>query len=150
MATYFREYIREELKEWIKENPNDDGDEYDIYTDGLKIYTTIDSRMQQYAEEAVSEHLANLQKEFLEDKKDNPNAPFLDNTPEETDKIIKQAMKNSERWRVMSINGKEESEIVKSFDVPTKMKVFTWKGERDTIMKPKDSILYYKHFYKQE
>nr|WP_298654977.1 PBP1A family penicillin-binding protein [uncultured Flavobacterium sp.] len=146
MATYFREYIREELKEWVKNNPNDDGDEYDIYTDGLKIYTTIDSRMQQYAEEAVSEHLANLQKEFFRRQKDNPNAPFLDITPQETDKIIKQAMKNSERWRVMSINGKEESEIVKSFDVPTKMKVFTWKGERDTIMKPKDSILYYKHF----
>lgn len=146
MATYFREYIREELKEWVKNNPNDDGEEYDIYTDGLKIYTTIDSRMQQYAEEAVSEHLANLQKEFFRRQKDNPNAPFLDITPEETDKIIKQAMKNSERWRVMSINGKSDEEIIKSFDVETKMKIFTWKGERDTIMKPKDSILYYKHF----
>ena len=146
MATYFREYIREELKEWVKNNPNDDGEEYDIYTDGLKIYTTIDSRMQQYAEEAVSEHLSNLQKEFFRRQKSNPNAPFLDITPEETDKIIKQAMKNSERWRVMSINGKSDDEIIKSFDVETKMKVFTWNGERDTIMKPKDSILYYKHF----
>ena len=77
MATYFREYIREELKEWVKNNPNDDGEEYDIYTDGLKIYTTIDSRMQQYAEEAVSEHLSNLQKEFFRRQKSNPNAPFL-------------------------------------------------------------------------
>lgn len=146
MATYFREYIREELKEWVKNNLNDDGEEYDIYTDGLKIYTTIDSRMQQYAEEAVDEHLSNLQPEFFRRQKDNPTAPFTDITPEETDKIIKQAMKNSERWRKMSINGKSDQEIIASFDKEAKMKIFTWKGERDTIMKPIDSIVYYKHF----
>jgi penicillin-binding protein 1A len=102
--------------------------------------------MQQYAEEAVEEHLSNLQPEFNRRQKDNPTAPFLNITPGETQKIMNQAMKNSERWRIMSINGKSDEEIKQSFDVATKMKIFTWKGERDTIMKPKDSILYYKHF----
>ena len=102
--------------------------------------------MQQYAEEAVEEHLSNLQPEFNRRQKDNPTAPFLDITPEETQKIMNQAMKNSERWRIMSINGKSDAEIKQSFEVPAKMKIFTWKGERDTIMKPIDSIIYYKHF----
>jgi penicillin-binding protein 1A len=145
-ATYFREYLRKYLDEWIKNNPNEDGESYDLYTDGLKIYTTIDSRMQQYAEEAVEEHLSNFQPEFFRKQKDNPNAPFLDITPEETEKIIFQAMKNSERWRIMNKNGKSEQEIKTSFTQPAKMKLFTWKGEKDTTMTPRDSILYYKHF----
>lgn len=145
-ATYFREYLREQLKPIIKKIEEEKGEEIDLYTAGLKIYTTVDSRMQQYAEEAVEEHLSNLQPEFNRRQKDNPTAPFLDITPEETQKIMNQAMKNSERWRIMSINGKSDAEIKQSFDVPAKMKIFTWKGERDTIMKPKDSILYYKHF----
>lgn len=145
-ATYFREYLRESLKPIIKKIEDEKGEEIDLYTAGLKIYTTIDSRMQQYAEEAVEEHLSNLQPEFNRRQKNNPTAPFLDITPEETQKIMNQAMKNSERWRIMSINGKSDAEIKQSFEVATKMKIFTWKGERDTIMKPIDSILYYKHF----
>lgn len=146
-ATYFREYLRDFMKKWVKDNPRKDGEgEYDIYRDGLKIYTTIDSRMQQYAEEAAAEHLANLQQEFNKRQKDNPNAPFIGITPEETKLIMSRSMKNSERWRIMSEKGFDENKIVKSFEVPAKMKVFTWKGEKDTLMSPRDSILYYKHF----
>ncbi len=146
IATYFREYLRDYLKKWAKENPKADGTTYDIHRDGLKIYTTIDSKMQKYAEEAVAEHLKNLQKMFFELAKGKKNAPFVNLTDEETASIIKRAMKNSERWRIMKNDDKTEEEILKSFDVKTKMKVFTWKGERDTIMTPKDSIIYYKHF----
>lgn len=146
IATYFREYLRDYLKKWTKENPKEDGTIYDIHKDGLKIYTTIDSKMQLYAEEAVSEHLKNLQKVFFKEAQGRKNAPFVNITDEETKGIIKRAMKNSERWRIMKNDGKTEEEIIKSFDVKAKMKIFTWNGERDTIMTPKDSIIYYKHF----
>ena len=146
IATYFREYLREYMKNWVKENPKADGTKYNIYSDGLKIYTTIDSRMQHYAEEAVEEHLVNLQKLFFEREKRNKNAPFHNITKEQTNGILNRAMKSSERWRLMKSEGKTTDEILASFDKKASMKVFTWKGERDTIMTPKDSILYYKHF----
>lgn len=145
-GTYFREYLRDYMRKWVKENPKKDGGTYDIYRDGLRIYTTIDSRMQQYAEEAVVMHLSNLQKEFFIQQKGNKNAPFIQLNTQERNAIIKRAMRSSERWRQMAEQGKSEDEIIKSFDVKTKMTVFTWKGDRDTIMTPKDSILYYKHF----
>lgn len=145
-ATYFREYLRDYMRKWVKENPKKDGSTYDIYRDGLRIYTTIDSRMQEYAEEAVEMHLANLQKEFFKQHKGNKNAPFIQINQNETQKIINRAMRNSERWRQMSEQGKSEEEIIKSFSVKTKMSVFTWKGEKDTLMSPLDSIVYYKHF----
>lgn len=145
-ATYFREYLRDYMKNWVKENKKPDGEEYDIYGDGLKIYTTIDSKIQKYAEEAVLAHMKNLQEEFWIQQKENKNAPFVNITPEETDKIIKQAMKNSERWRVLKADEKTDEEIIASFSRKTKMTVFTWNGERDTVMTPLDSIRYYKHF----
>jgi penicillin-binding protein 1A len=145
-ATYFREYLRDYMKNWVKENKKADGSEYDIYRDGLKIYTTIDSRIQQYAEEAVAKHLPNLQKEFDSQQKDNKNRPFVRLTDDETKRIMLKAMKNSERWRIMEGQEKSEDEIIKSFDVKTKMTVFTWKGERDTVMTPRDSIRYFKSF----
>lgn len=146
IATYFREYLRDFMKTWAKDNPKKDGTEYDIYRDGLKIYTTIDSRMQQYAEEAVDAHLANLQKEFFKQAKTNKNAPFIKLSDAETDALMDRARKASERWRQMSAQGKSEDEIKKSFSVKTDMTVFTWRGEKDTIMTPNDSIRYYKHF----
>lgn len=146
VATYFREYLRDYMKKWVKDHPKPDGGEYDIYRDGLKIYTTIDSKMQKYAEEAVDEHLANLQEEFFIQQKKNTNAPFINISKVETDKIIERAMKNSERWRVMSEQGKDDDDIIASFKVKTDMTVFTWKGEKDTVMTPIDSIRYYKHF----
>jgi penicillin-binding protein 1A len=145
-ATYFREYLREYLKKWSNENKNPDGEEYDIYADGLKIYTTIDSKMQEHAEEAVQAHMTSLQEEFFKEQKDNKNAPFVNITEDETQKIIKSAMKNSERWRILEGQDKTEDEIIASFKVKTKMKIFSWKGEIDTIMTPLDSIRYYKHF----
>ncbi|HEY0091916.1 MAG TPA: penicillin-binding transpeptidase domain-containing protein, partial [Flavobacterium sp.] len=145
-ATYFREYLRDYLKAWTKDNKKSDGSEYDIYKDGLKIYTTIDSRIQQYAEEAVSAHLQNLQQEFNLEQKKNKNAPFVKISKEETEKLMMQAMRASERWKIMEAQDKSDDEIIKSFGVKTKMTVFTWKGERDTIMTPTDSIRYFKHF----
>jgi penicillin-binding protein 1A len=145
-ATYFREYLRDYLKNWVKENKKPDGEEYDIYGDGLKIYTTIDSKIQEHAEEAVLAHMKNLQEEFWIQQKGNKNAPFVNITDAETDKIIKQAMKNSERWRILKADDKTDEEIIASFSKKTKMTVFTWKGERDTVMTPLDSIRYYKHF----
>ena len=145
-ATYFREFLREYMKKWAKENKKPDGSDYDIYSDGLKIYTTIDSKMQEHAEEAVQAHMKNLQQEFFAQQKTNKNAPFVNITEAETQKIINQAMRNSERWRVMKDMEKSEDEIIASFKVKTKMKVFSWKGEIDTIMTPLDSIRYYKHF----
>ncbi|MFD2908650.1 transglycosylase domain-containing protein [Flavobacterium ardleyense] len=144
-ATYFREYLRDHMKKWVKDHLKPDGTEYDLYRDGLKIYTTIDSKMQQYAEEAVNEHLKGLQKEFFNAAKGKKNAPFVDITEEQTEQIIMQAMKNSERWRTMDQNGKTKDEIIKSFAEKAKMKIFTYVGERDTIMTPRDSIIYYKH-----
>lgn len=145
-ATYFREYLRDYMKKWVKEHPKEDGSEYDIYRDGLKIYVTIDSKMQQYAEEAVEQHLTILQKKFFDLSKGRKNAPFVNISNEETDRILKRAMKASERWRVMKEEGKSEEEIIKSFNVKRKMKVFSWKGEKDTLLSPLDSIRYYKHF----
>lgn len=146
IATYFREYLREFMKEWVKENKKPDGSDYDIYTDGLKIYTTIDSRMQTYAEEAATDHMKNLQEEFWSQQKTNKNAPFVNLNETETEKLMMRARKNSERWSIMKAEDKSEEEILKSFNVKTKMKVFTWKGDKDTIMTPNDSIRYYKHF----
>lgn len=145
-ATYFREYLRDYMKKWVEENKKPDGSDYNIYKDGLKIYTTIDSRMQSYAEEAVEKHMANLQEQFFIEAKTNKNAPFVNISDAETQRILKQAMKSSYRWTVLEEQEKSEEEIIASFSVKTKMKVFTWKGEKDTIMTPLDSIRYYKHF----
>ncbi|OUD35920.1 transglycosylase domain-containing protein, partial [Flavobacterium psychrophilum] len=128
-ATYFREYLRDYMKNWAKENKKEDGSDYNIYSDGLKIYTTIDSRMQLYAEEAVKEHLKNLQEEFFLEAKQNKTAPFIRITQPEIDKVMSRSMRNTERWRIMSEEGKDEAEIIKSFSVKTKMTIFTWDGD---------------------
>lgn len=146
MATYFREYLREFMKGWVKKNLKEDGSEYDLYTDGLKIYTTIDSKMQMYAEEAVDSHLANLQQQFNSEQKKNKNAPFVNISEAETKNILNRAMRNSERWRIMLAKEFSEKDIIASFSKKAKMTVFTWRGERDTLMTPLDSIRYYKHF----
>jgi len=146
IATYFREYLRDFMKTWVRDNKKPDGSDYDIYRDGLKIYTTIDSRMQTYAEEAVSQHLKNLQEEFDIEAKNNKNAPFVRLSDIETNNLMMRARKASERWRVLKEQDKSDEEIIKSFDIKTKMSVFTWKGERDTTMTPNDSIRYYKSF----
>lgn len=144
-ATYFREHLRDYMRKWVKENPKKDGTTYDIYKDGLRIYTTIDWRMQKYAEEAVKEHLSNLQRIFFQEQKKNPTAPFAFISKKQMESIIMRSMKNSERWRQMKDEDKSDEQIIKSFSVKRPMTIFTWKGERDTLMTPRDSIIYYKH-----
>ncbi len=155
LATYFRMNLQRFMKGWIDKNPKPamegERDRYNLYLDGLKIYTTIDSKMQANAEEAVYKHMANLQEEFFHQNTPdrNPTAPFLDITPEETSSIMERAMKNSERWRKMEEAGSSEKEIRESFTKKAEMTVFDWKSdtrEKDTIMTPLDSIRYYKTF----
>ncbi len=147
-ATYFREYLRAEMRRWAAINFKADGTPYDIYRDGLKIYTTIDSRMQQYAEEAVREHLANdIQPAFNRHWKGHKHAPFVfppDDIEEEVEKIMQQAMRRTERFRVMRRDGASPAEIVESFKTPTRMRIFSWEGSIDTVMTPLDSIRWYK------
>ncbi len=151
-ATYFREYLRAELKAWAASHTKPDGTAYDIYKDGLKIYTTINSRMQQYAEEAVREHLGGeLQPAFFKHWRGQPNAPFAlppESIREEVELIMTQAMKRSERYRLMKKAGASADSIALAFRTPLRMRVFSWKGPVDTIMTPMDSIRYYK-FYLQ-
>lgn len=145
-ATYFREYLRDFMKTWIKENPKPDGTKYNLHRDGLKIYVTIDSRMQKYAEEAMQEHMSNLQRVFFKEQKRNRKAPFYDLEKEQIETTMEQAMKRSNRWKRMKKAGKSEKEIRDSFKKKTEMSIFSWKGDIDTIMSPYDSIRYYKHF----
>ena len=145
-ATYFREHLRNFLKKWVKNNPKPNGQTYNIYRDGLKIYVTIDSRMQKYAEEAVKEHISNLQNYFFKEHKRNKTAPFYNLEKEQITMILERAMKNSERWRRMKKAGVSEKKIKVSFHIKRKMKVFDWKGDKDTVLTPYDSIRYYKYF----
>ena len=149
IATYFRMYLQAFMKDWIEKNPKPDGSKWNLYSDGLKVYTTIDSRMQQYAEDAVQQHMPKLQAEFFHQNtpQRNATAPFLGLTPSEIDALMKRSMKQSERWRHMKYDlKKSEEEIIASFDKPVEMTIFSWKGEIDTIMKPMDSMRYYKSF----
>lgn len=136
---------------WIEKNPKPDGSKYDIYTDGLKIYTTIDSRMQEYAEEAVAEHLGDyLQPAFFREKRGTKGAPYTSDRAELSEirrnHLVRNAMKNTDRYRVMTKAGASREEIDRAFNTPREMKVFTYNGSVDTIMTPLDSVLYNKHF----
>jgi penicillin-binding protein 1A len=148
LATYFRAYLKEFMDDWIANNPKPDGSKHSLYRDGLRIFTTIDSRMQAMGEAAVEAHMKNLQREFFRQnsKRANPSAPFLDLRKGEIDTLMERTAYRTERWRKMKLAGLEESEILASFYEKTPMRVFSWKGERDTLMTPMDSIRYYKHF----
>ena len=139
-ATYFREYVREFMKSWIKKNPKPNGESYNIYRDGLKIYVTLDSRLQKYAEDAMKEHMSNLQRVFYKQQKSNKTAPFYDLDPKQIERTMYLAMRRSDRWRKMKKNGASEKEIIASFHEKTEMKIFSWKGNIDTVMTPYDSI----------
>lgn len=177
-ATYFREYLRQTMSArepqrknyskwnytrfqedstrwlnnplygWCQKNNKPNGEPYDLYTDGIRIYTTIDSRMQAYAESAVSKHLgASLQPAFFKEKKGVKRAPFSkDLTNRQIDGIIRSAIRYSDRGRKLFNAGVSMDSIYKAFKVPVEMTVFSWEGDKDTIMTPLDSILYYKHF----
>jgi len=146
LATYFRSYLRGFMKDWTSKNFKNDSTKYNLYVDGLKIYTTINSKMQKYAEESVEEHMINLQKEFFIQNDTLSTAPFLDLEEEEEESIMKRAMRRSERWRKSKLSGMTNEEIEESFNKAVDMTVFSWNGDVDTIMSPIDSIRYYKHF----
>ncbi len=132
---------------WCNKNKKPDGSNYNLATDGLKLYTTVDSRMQQYAEEAVTEHLSKeLQPDFDKEKKGRAYAPFSRSVSKDVDEILDRAMKSTDRYRNMKKAGISEDDIYKEFKKPIDMKVFSWKGEIDTIMTPWDSIRYHKGF----
>lgn len=141
-------WATDDLYGWLNKNKKADGSSYDLDRDGLRIYTTINYKMQQYAEEAVAEHLGkNLQKSFENDLRRKPNRPFSNDVDEDTrNRLMSQARRWSDRYRMMKNGGASESEILKSFKEPTKMRIFSWdgKGYIDTLMTPDDSIKYYK------
>ncbi len=138
----------DELYGWINKNTKPDGTKYDIYRDGLRIYTTINPKMQRYAEEAVEKHIGgDMQKRFDREVRWKKNPPFDDEVEQKwIDGIMKRARKDSDRYRRMKAAGVSESEIMKSFSVKVPMTLFTWEGDRqvDTVMTPDDSIRYYK------
>ena len=146
-ATYFREFLRGMMHDWAKNHYKPDGTPYNIYKDGLRIYTTIDSRMQRYAEEAVREHLSlDLQPAFYKHWKGDKKAPFVLPTEEDVEKIMTLSMKRSERYRVLKKAGWSMDSIVANFNTPIPMTVFSWDGPIDTVFTPMDSIRYYKYF----
>ena len=178
IATYFREFLRQyimaqkptledypswnrvqftidslawetdPLYGWCNKNHKKNGEPYNVYTDGLKIFTTIDSRMQKYAEEAVLKHVGNyLQPAFTKENRTKPNAPFTNAlTAAEVKGILNRSIRQSERYRAMKEQGATESEIQKAFRTPVEMSVFTYHGDIDTVMTPLDSIRYIKSF----
>ena len=133
---------------WCNKNFKKDGSPYNLNADGLKVYTTIDSRMQRYAEEAVYGHVARyLQPEFFKENKGKPNAPFTSQlTKKQVNQIMERAVLQSERYRILKANGASDEEIHKSFHTPTDMSIFTYHGDVDTTMTPIDSIRYVKSF----
>jgi penicillin-binding protein 1A len=148
LATYFREQVRKELRSWSKDRLKPDGTPYNIDTDGLRIFTTIDSKLQRYAEEAVKEHLGQyLQPMFFQHWKGYPNAPYdVDLLPEDIQRLTQLSIRRSDRYIRMKKENISEDSIRLSFRTPTRMRIFSWNGEIDTIMTPLDSIKYYKHF----
>ncbi len=176
LATYLREYIRNTMRRtepdknryvreasyddarwewdnnplfgWCNKNRKPDGKPYDIYKDGLKIYTTINSKMQKYAEEALTEHLSKeMQPDFYRRAKGFKNPPYSDDlTKKEVDEIMMSSIERTDRYNSMKFEGVPEDSIMLAFNTPVRMKVFSWKGERDTVMTPLDSLRYYKYF----
>jgi penicillin-binding protein 1A len=150
LATYFREILRMQMKDWCNTHFKSDGTPYDLYKDGIKIYTTVDSRLQKYAEEAVAQHLGKeLQPAFFKHWRGYPNAPFVFDSQvatAETKSLMDQAMRRSGRYQQLKDEGVPADSIRLIFNTPVRMRVFSWKGPLDTIMTPMDSIRYSKFF----
>ena len=151
MVKYHQDSINWEtdpLYGWCNKNRKRNGDNYNVYTDGLKVYTTIDSRMQEYAEQAAREHIVKyLQPAFDKENRGRKSAPYSGNlSAEQINKILMRSVRQCERYRVLKESGASEEEIKRSFNTKTEMSVFTYRGEKDTIMTPLDSIRYYKSF----
>jgi penicillin-binding protein 1A len=141
VATYFREHVRQEVSEMLKAYQREDGQNYNLYTDGLRVYTTINSKMQEYAEAAIKSKMKGIQESFTREWKGSKKAlPWGD------DKFVTDAMKNSDRWQALKDEGMSEEDMLKNFSSPIQMKIFSWKNEEqeiDTLLSPLDSIKYY-------
>ena len=147
LAPYFREYLRAELKKWIDKNPKPDGSKYNLYTDGLRIYSTVDSRMQKAAEDAVEKHISNLQSVYEKTEGKRSSAPFNRLSNKQIEDLLDQAEKRTPRYKNLQRLNVSKDSIRKVFDTPIPMQVFHWKGDIDTVFSPRDSIRYYKRFY---
>ena len=147
LAPYFREFLRNKMKSWCKENYKSDGENYNLYTDGLKIYTTIDSRLQRFAEEATVVHMSSLQKDFYKHWDGQPNAPFPEDfEPEQIELLLSQSMKRSDRYKRLKSYGVDKDKIKEIFNKKVPMSLFSWNGRIDTTLSPMDSLLYSKYF----
>ncbi|TDK46061.1 penicillin-binding protein 1A [Algoriphagus formosus] len=145
LATYFREVLKADLIRWTKENLKSDGSSYDLFGDGLKIYTTIDSRMQRYAEEAVAEHMEALQQKFYDEMRGRE--PWVDSENRVIPNFIENAVKRTEAYRLLKIRYKNDEDSINiKLNEKKPMKVFSWEGEVDTLMSTMDSLRYYKKF----
>ena len=143
-SAYYKHYLRKEINSYLEEYEKETGKDVNIYRDGLKIFVTLDSKMQKYAEEAIKEHMTNLQKSFDSEQRRNPNRPFYFLKKKQIDDIMLAAMKRTGRYKQLAAEGVSEDSIMMDFKTPTKTTIFTWEGEKETEMSPYDSIRYHK------
>lgn len=143
-SAYYKHYLRKEINNYLQEYEKETGKDVNIYRDGLKIFVTLDSKMQKYAEEAIKEHMTNLQKSFDSEQRRNPNRPFYFLKKKQIDDIMLAAMKRTGRYKQLAAEGVSEDSIIMDFKTPTKTTIFTWEGEKETEMSPYDSIRYHK------
>ncbi len=143
-SAYYKHYLRKEINNYLEEYEKETGKDVNIYRDGLKIFVTLDSKMQKYAEEAIKEHMTNLQKSFDSEQRRNPNRPFYFLKKKQIDDIMLAAMKRTGRYKQLAAEGVSEDSIMMDFKTPTKTTIFTWEGEKETEMSPYDSIRYHK------
>lgn len=143
-SAYYKHYLRKEINNYLEEYEKETGKDVNIYRDGLKIFVTLDSKMQKYAEEAIKEHMTSLQKSFDSEQRRNPNRPFYFLKKKQIDDIMLVAMKRTGRYKQLAAEGVSEDSILMDFKTPTKTTIFTWEGEKETEMSPYDSIRYHK------
>ena len=143
-SAYYKHYLRKEINNYLEEYEKETGKDVNIYRDGLKIFVTLDSKMQKYAEEAIKEHMTSLQKSFDSEQRRNPNRPFYFLKKKQIDDIMLAAMKRTGRYKQLAAEGVSEDSILMDFKTPTKTTIFTWEGEKETEMSPYDSIRYHK------
>lgn len=143
-SAYYKHYLRKEINNYLEEYEKETGKDVNIYRDGLKIFVTLDSKMQKYAEEAIKEHMTSLQKSFDSEQRRNPNRPFYFLKKDQIDGIMMAAMKRTGRYKQLAAEGVSEDSIMMDFKTPTKTTIFTWEGEKETEMSPYDSIRYHK------
>ena len=143
-SAYYKHYLRQEISTYLKDYEKKTGKELNIYRDGLKIYVTVDSKMQKYAEEAIKEHLTNLQKSFDNEQKNNRKRPFYHISDQQVNDIMMASVKRTGRYKQLAEAGISEDSILMEFKKPVKTSIFTWEGEQDVEMSPWDSIRYHK------